>query len=135
MLTVKKSPNPGWSTDAEAPYRGNITQRLFQVIVELNAEMGAAYGQGMKIREANRYQTGVVNQRMHRNAESGRPFAPAADNGFPLTLIHPNRQIGQYNFRSAVIDNCADMRRYFEGLHNNGYQVPRNHSWNISALW
>lgn len=118
----------------EDPDRGNITPRIFQVIVQLNAAMGVAYGAGMKIGQPNEYQGGIVNQRVHHNAESGRPFAPGAEEGFPLTVFHPHNHVGPYTFRNAVINDINDLRRYFKNIHHGGYYVPRNHAWKIESF-
>lgn len=122
------------ATTPEDPDRGNITGRIFQVIVELNAAMGAAYGPGMKFGKPSTYKSGVVNQRVHHNAESGRPFAPGAEDGFPLTVFHPHNHVGPYKFLNAVINEMGDLRKYFKNIHHGGYFVPRNHAWHIESF-
>jgi hypothetical protein len=117
----------------EDPDRGNITARIFEVIVALNAQMGAAYGAGMQMGQPNVYQGGVVNQRVHHNAESGRPFAPGAEDGFPLTTFHPG-PVGPYGFLNATIEELGDLRAYFETLYANGYYPPRNPAWQMPNL-
>ena len=100
----------------EDPHRGNLTPRLAAVIRDLVAAMGGAY------------------PRVHHNAESGRPFAPGAEDGFPLTIFHPRRNIGPYRFLNATIDNLGDLRDYFETLYANGYYPPRNRAWNMTSV-
>ncbi len=122
------------ATTPEDPDRGNITGRIFQVIIALNAAMGVPYGPGMKFGKPNKYKPGVVNQRVHHNAESGRPFAPGAEDGFPLTVFHPHNHVGSYKFLNAVINDMGDLREYFKNIHHGGYFVPRNHAWNIESF-
>ena len=117
----------------EDPDRGNLTPRIFQVVCDLNAAMGVAYGPGMKIGKPNIYRGKVVNQRVHHNAESGRPFAPGAEDGFPLTLFHPG-PVGPYHFANAVINDIGDLKTYFKTIFSSGYYVPRNPAWEMPAL-
>ena len=56
---------------------------------------------------------GGAYPRVHHNAESGRPFAPGAADGFPLTTFHPRRGIGGYPFLNATINDVGDLRDYF----------------------
>jgi hypothetical protein len=100
----------------EDPDRGNLTPRILAVIQALQSEMGGRF------------------PRVHHNAESGRPFAPGAEDGFPLTTFHPRRGIGGYTFRTAVINDVNDLRDYFTRLYYDGYYPPRNHAWNMSSL-
>ena len=72
--------------------------------------------------------------RVHHNAESGRPFAPGAEDGFPVTTFHPRKGIGGYSFRNAGIDSVSDLRDYFTRLYNDGYYPPRNHAWKMGSL-
>jgi hypothetical protein len=72
--------------------------------------------------------------RVHHNAESGRPFAPGAEDGFPLTTFHPRRGIGGYPFLNATINDIADLRDYFTRLYNGGYYPPRNRAWQMQSL-
>lgn len=101
---------------AEDPDRGNLTPRILAVIKSLQMEMGGPF------------------PRVHHNAESGRPFAPGAEDGFPVTTFHPRSGIGGYSFRNAVIDNVGDLRDYFTRLYMDGYYPPRNHAWNMNSL-
>ena len=101
---------------AEDPDRGNLTGRLAAVIPALVNAMGGKF------------------PRVHHNAESGRPYAPGADEGFPLTTFHPRRGIGGYNFLNATINDLADLRDYFNRLYVGGYYPPRNRSWNMASL-
>src|ERR1700719_3171124 len=66
--------------------------------------------------------------------ESGRPFAPGAEDGFPVTTFHPRRGIGGYNFLHATINDVGDLREYFTRLYAGGYYPPRNHAWNMPSL-
>lgn len=100
----------------EDPDRGNLTPRIRAAITDLVAEMGGAF------------------PRVHHNAESGRPFAPGAEDGFPLTTFHPRRGIGGYNFLNATINDVGDLREYFSRLYNDGYYPPRNRAWNMPSL-
>ena len=72
--------------------------------------------------------------RVHHNAESGRPFAPGAQDGFPLTTFHPKRGIGGYQFLNATINDIGDLRQYFSAIFAGGYYVPRNRAWNMANL-
>lgn len=100
----------------EDPDRGNLTPRIAAVISNLVGAMGGRY------------------PRVHHNAESGRPFAPDAQDGLPLTTFHPKTGIGGYGFLHATIDNVGDLRDYFSRLYHGGYFPPRNHSWGMSML-
>jgi hypothetical protein len=113
----------------EDPDRGNLTPRLLEVVNALVAQMGGAH------------------PRVHHNAESGRPFAPRAEDGFPLTVFHPRRGIGAvsdpenpkrnfpgFAFLNATIDDVGDLRTYFERLYAGGYYPPRNHAWKMESL-
>jgi hypothetical protein len=113
----------------EDPDRGNLTTRLAAVITALVARMGGKY------------------PRVHHNAESGRPFAPGAADGFPLTVFHPRRGIcavsdpsaphrnfAGFQFLNATIDQEVDLRQYFERLYVGGYYPPRNRAWNMDSL-
>lgn len=117
----------------EDPDRGNLTPRIFELVVQLNAAMGAPYGPGMKMGMPNIYKGNVVNQRVHHNAESGRPFAPGAEDGFPLTTFHPG-PVGPYQFRNATIEKLGDLHTYFNTIFAAGYYVPRNRAWNMPSL-
>ncbi|MCY3002876.1 MAG: anthrax toxin-like adenylyl cyclase domain-containing protein [Planctomycetota bacterium] len=101
---------------AEDPDRGNLTGRLAALIPALVSEMGGRF------------------PRVHHNAESGRPFAPGASDGFPLTTFHPRRGIGGYTFLNATINDVNDLRDYFNRLYAGGYYPPRNRSWSMPAL-
>lgn len=101
---------------AEDPDRGNLTPRIMGVITSLQKEMGGPF------------------PRVHHNAESGRPFAPGAEDGFPVTTFHPRSGIGGYKFRTAVIDDVNDLRDYFSRLYMDGYYPPRNHAWNMRSV-
>jgi hypothetical protein len=101
---------------AEDPDRGNLTPRISAVIAQLVAAMGGRF------------------PRVHHNAESGRPFAPGAEDGFPLTTFHPRRGIGGFSFLDATIDDVSDLRRYFEALYAGGYYPPRNRAWNMRSV-
>lgn len=129
--TVAKlnSPNPAVRTMAENsrdaihaartpedPDRGNLTPRIKDAIEDLVAAMGGHFA------------------RVHHNAESGRPFAPGAEDGFPLTTFHPRRGIGGYNFLNATINDIGDLREYFTNIFRDGYYVPRNRAWNMPNL-
>ena len=98
------------------------------MIQALNAAMGVPYGPGMKIGKPNIYKDGVVNQRVHHNAESGRPFAPGAEDGFPLTTFHPG---GLFGYEDAIVESLADLKSYFTDLFRAGYYVPRNPAWQM----
>jgi hypothetical protein len=100
----------------EDPDRGNLTPRLAAVIASLTGVMGGRF------------------PRVHHNAESGRPFAPGAEDGFPVTTFHPRRGIGGYNFLNATINDVGDLREYFTRLYAGGYYPPRNHAWNMPSL-
>lgn len=100
----------------EDPDRGNLTGRLVQVIRALQLAMVGAY------------------PRVHHNAESGRPFAPGAEDGFPLTTFHPHRGIGGYTFLNATINDIGDLRDYFTRIYHDGYYPPRNHAWQMRSL-
>lgn len=100
----------------EDPDRGNLTPRIASAIGSLVAAMGGRF------------------PRVHHNAESGRPFAPGAEDGFPLTTFHPDRQIGPYSFRNATINDLGDLRDYFTAIFAAGYYVPRNRSWQMPNL-
>jgi len=100
----------------EDPDRGNLTPRILAAIGSLVGAMGGRY------------------PRVHHNAESGRPFAPGAEDGFPLTTFHPRRGIGGYNFLNATINDVADLRDYFTRLYSGGYYPPRNHAWKMNSL-
>ena len=100
----------------EDPDRGNLTPRLMAVIQALQIEMGGAF------------------PRVQHNAESGRPFAPGAEDAFPVTTFHPRKGIGGYAFRTAVIDSVSDLRDYFTRLYHDGYYPPRNHAWKMDSL-
>jgi hypothetical protein len=100
----------------EDPDRGNVTPRILAAVNALTAAMAGRY------------------PRVHHNAESGRPFAPGAEDGFPLTTFHPRRGIGGYTFLNATIDNISDLRDYFTRLYNSGYYPPRNRAWQMQSL-
>jgi len=100
----------------EDPDRGNLTPRIREVVGALVAAMGGRF------------------PRVHHNAESGRPFAPGAEDGFPVTTFHPKRGIGGYGFLNATIDDIGDLRDYFTNIFRDGYYVPRNRSWNMANL-
>jgi hypothetical protein len=100
----------------EDPDRGNLTPRIAELIGSLTAAMGGRF------------------PRVHHNAESGRPFAPGAEDGFPLTTFHPRRGIGPYQFLNATINDVGDLRHYFSAIFANGYYVPRNRAWNMATL-
>jgi hypothetical protein len=100
----------------EDPDRGNLTPRISAVIGALVSAMGGQF------------------PRVHHNAESGRPFAPGAEDGFPLTTFHPRKGVGGYQFLNATINDLADLREYFTRLYYGGYYPPRNHAWNMSSL-
>ena len=113
----------------EDPDRGNLTPRILAVVTALVAEMGGSH------------------PRVHHNAESGRPFAPGAEDGFPLTVFHPRRYIGAvsdpgdptrnfvgYDFLNATINEIGDLRTYFKRLYAGGYYPPRNHAWQMESL-
>jgi hypothetical protein len=100
----------------EDPDRGNLTPRLAAVIGALVAAMGGKF------------------PRVHHNAESGRPFAPGAEDGFPVTTFHPRRGIGGYQFLNATINDVGDLRDYFTRLYTGGYYPPRNHAWKMHSL-
>lgn len=100
----------------EDPDRGNLTPRLVAVIAALVGDMGGKF------------------PRVHHNAESGRPFAPGAEDGFPLTTFHPRRGIGGYSFLNATIDSASDLREYFTRLYAGGYFPPRNRAWQMRSL-
>ncbi|MBL9207840.1 MAG: hypothetical protein JNN01_22345 [Opitutaceae bacterium] len=100
----------------EDPDRGNLTGRINQVIAALVGAMGGTY------------------PRVHHNAESGRPFAPGAEDGFPLTTFHPKPGIAGYPFVNATIDDLTDFRTYFTRLYQGGYYPPRNRSWDMRSL-
>jgi hypothetical protein len=100
----------------EDPDRGNLTPRLSRVIAALVAAMGGQF------------------PRVHHNAESGRPFAPGAEDGFPVTTFHPRSGIGGYTFLNATINDVGDLRDYFTRLYAGGYYPPRNRSWKMPNL-
>jgi Anthrax toxin LF subunit len=100
----------------EDPDRGNLTARLLAVIGALTAAMTGKY------------------PRVHHNAESGRPFAPGAEDGFPVTTFHPRRGIGGYSFLNATINDIGDLREYFTRLYKGGYYPPRNRAWKMTSL-
>ena len=100
----------------EDPHRGNLTPRIAAAIASLVAAMGGQF------------------PRVHHNAESGRPFAPGAEDGFPLTTFHPGRGIGGYSFLEATINEVADLREYFSRLYSGGYYPPRNQAWNMRSV-
>jgi hypothetical protein len=100
----------------EDPDRGNLTPRILELIGSLTAAMGGRF------------------PRVHHNAESGRPFAPGAQDGFPLTTFHPKRGIGGYQFLNATINDVGDLRQYFSAIFAGGYYVPRNRAWNMANL-
>jgi hypothetical protein len=100
----------------EDPDRGNLTPRILELITSLKAAMGGDF------------------PRVHHNAESGRPFAPGAEDGFPLTTFHPRRGIGGYQFLNATINDVGDLRQYFSAVFADGYYVPRNRAWNMPTL-
>lgn len=110
LSTIKAAFTP------EDPDRGNLTPRILAVVKALVAAMGGRF------------------PRVHHNAESGRPFAPGASDGFPLTTFHPRRGIGGYTFLNATINDTADLRDYFTRLYNGGYYPPRNHAWQMRSL-
>jgi hypothetical protein len=100
----------------EDPDRGNLTPRILSAVHALTAAMGGRF------------------PRVHHNAESGRPFAPGAEDGFPLTTFHPRRGIGGYGFLNATINDVTDLRDYFTRLYNGGYYPPRNRAWQMRSL-
>lgn len=100
----------------EDPDRGNLTPRILDLIGDLTAAMGGHF------------------PRVHHNAESGRPFAPGAADGFPVTTFHPKRGIGGYAFLNATINDVGDLRQYFSAIFRDGYYVPRNRAWNMPNL-
>ncbi|MGH6989911.1 MAG: hypothetical protein ACREE3_08445, partial [Stellaceae bacterium] len=100
----------------EDPDRGNLTPRILAIIGSLVAAMGGRYPP------------------VHHNAESGRPFAPGAEDGFPVTTFHPRRGIGGYQFLDAIINDVNDLREYFKRLYAGGYYPPRNPAWQMSSL-
>lgn len=104
----------------EHEHLGNLTGRVADVIQELQAAMGGG---------------GNARWRVHHNAESGRPFAPGVEDGFPVTTFHPRRGIGPYNWLNATINETGDLRQYFEKLYINGYFPPRNQSWNMRSVF
>jgi hypothetical protein len=110
MGLVKKAFTP------EDPDRGNLTPRILAVVTALKGAMGGRFA------------------RVHHNAESGRPFAPGAEDGFPLTTFHPRRGIGGYEFLNATINDVGDLREYFTRLYHGGYYPPRNHAWKMQSL-
>lgn len=100
----------------EDPDRGNLTPRILAVVQALTAAMGGRF------------------PRVHHNAESGRPFAPGAADGFPVTTFHPRAGIGGYQFVNATINDLGDLRDYFTRLYHGGYYPPRNHAWRMGTL-
>jgi toxin LF subunit len=100
----------------EDPDRGNLTPRILELIGSLTAAMGGIF------------------PRVHHNAESGRPFAPGAADGFPVTTFHPKRGVGGYQFLNATINDVGDLRQYFSAVFADGYYVPRNRAWNMANL-
>jgi hypothetical protein len=100
----------------EDPDRGNLTHRLTEVIAALVGAMGGRF------------------PRVHHNAESGRPFAPGAEDGFPLTTFHPRAGIAGYGFLNATINDLSDFREYFTRLYAGGYYPPRNRAWQMKSL-
>lgn len=100
----------------EDPDRGNLTPRLTAVIRDLTLAMGGRF------------------PRVHHNAESGRPGAPGAEEGFPLTTFHPRSGIAGYPFLNATINQVGDLREYFTRLYAGGYYPPRNRAWNMPTL-
>jgi len=100
----------------EDPDRGNLTPRLQSLISDLVGAMGGKF------------------PRVHHNAESGRPFAPGAEDGFPLTTFHPRAGIGGYDFLNATINDVGDLRDYFTRLYAGGYYPPRNRAWQMQSL-
>ena len=100
----------------EDPDRGNLTPRIAGAIRDLVSEMGGRF------------------PRVHHNAESGRPFAPGAEDGFPVTTFHPRRGIGGYDFLNATINDVGDFRQYFKNLYAGGYYPPRNRAWDMKNL-
>lgn len=100
----------------EDPDRGNLTPRILAVVNALVSIMGGKYA------------------RVHHNAESGRPFAPGAEDGFPLTTFHPKKGVGGYDFLNATINDLGDLKDYFTKLYAGGYYPPRNHAWRMPNL-
>jgi len=100
----------------EDPDRGNLTPRILAVVNALVAAMGGKY------------------RRVHHNAESGRPFAPGAEDGFPLTTFHPRIGVGGYNWLNATIDDLGDLKDYFTKLYAGGYYPSRNYAWRMPSL-
>lgn len=100
----------------EDPDRGNLTPRILAVVQALVAAMGGNH------------------PRVHHNAESGRPFAPGAEDGFPLTTFHPKRGVGGYDYLNATINDLGDLKDYFTKLYAGGYYPPRNHAWRMPNL-
>lgn len=103
--------------DREDPHMGNVTPRIREAVIQLQAAMGGKH------------------PRVHHNAESGRPFAPPASDGFPLTVIQPHNRIPNCTFDSAMICDVNSLRRYFSYLYHGGYYPPRNQSWGMRAVW
>lgn len=116
----------------EDEHRGNLTPRIVAALTDLRAKMGPPAAGAQKCYESSKYKNENF-PRVHHNAESGRPFAPGAADGFPVTTFHPGK-IGHYTFRNATITTELELREYFKVLYANGYWPPRNRSWNMTNL-
>lgn len=117
---------------AEDEHRGNLTPRIAAALADLRAKMGPPSTNSPKAYEPSKYR-GVNFPRVHHNAESGRPFAPGAADGFPVTTFHPG-PIGPYTFHNATITTENELRDYFMILYASGYYPPRNRAWNMSNV-
>ena len=110
---------------------GNLTPRILRCINALNAEM-------------NPGDPHTPMRRVHHNAESHRHAmfgALKADemwegDGFPITGFHPAGLRGRHGWvygDVATIETMAEFHVYVETLHEAGYQVPRNSTWQMSV--
>ena len=111
---------PGDALD-EHDDMGNVTPRILECVNALNAEMGAG-----------------ANRRVHHNAESHRShiFGAITGNemvegeGLPITGFHP-RMLGMYD-EIVTITSFGAFENYANAMHQAGFYVPKNWTWNMS---
>lgn len=111
---------------------GNITPRILQCIMALNAEMGAV---GQK----------SVLRRVHHNTESGRHTKFGAltgeqmekGEGLPLTVFQPNQMGGKSALAATgydtidTITSFAEFKLYVAKLSEVGFFVPKHWAWGM----
>lgn len=101
------------SKPSEDPELGNVTQRIREVIVDLNKAMG--------LKEDRK--------RVHHNADSGSPATDMAAN-FPATVFQPE-PIGDHRWDIGLIQGEEQLRGYLKDLFDAYYYIPKNPLWKL----